>query len=165
MIRPFPEDFSFTHPSGMDNPFRYSPHPLVQKAAEMLIREIDSSEKNEVAAELSGLEVDDALGVEHLSHISALEVEVRARAATRIATEGNRLTCHYPVASLDQTLGEVSVVGLDAVVVTNNNECSIARIGRLREAHTTIKSGADGVAHLQRNVYAVVVLATTHTIA
>ena len=45
MIRPFPEDFSFTHPSGMDNPFRYSPHPLVQKAAEMLMREIDSSEE------------------------------------------------------------------------------------------------------------------------
>lgn len=45
MIRPFPEDFRTTLPSHMNNPFRYSPHPLVQKAAEMLMREIDSSGK------------------------------------------------------------------------------------------------------------------------
>lgn len=44
MIRPFPEDFCVKFPSSMDNPFRYSPHPLVQKAAEMLMQEIDSSE-------------------------------------------------------------------------------------------------------------------------
>ena len=44
MIRPFPEDFSVTPPLSMNSPFRYSPHPLVQKAADMLMREIDSSE-------------------------------------------------------------------------------------------------------------------------
>lgn len=45
MIRPFPEDFRVTLPLCLDNPFRYSPHPLVQKAAELLMHEIDSSEE------------------------------------------------------------------------------------------------------------------------
>lgn len=36
MIYRFPENFSFTTPEFFNNPFRYHPHPLVQKAAEIL---------------------------------------------------------------------------------------------------------------------------------
>lgn len=36
MIYRFPENFRFTTPEFFNNPFRYHPHPLVQKAAEIL---------------------------------------------------------------------------------------------------------------------------------
>ena len=124
-----------------------------------------SLEQEVIATQIACAEVDKTLRVKRLSHIAALEMEVRASTATRVTTQRDRLTCDHPISSLDQSLGEVSVIGLDAIIVTNDYKSSVARIGSLREAYNTIECRADGVAHLQRNVDTVVVYAATQSVA
>ena len=86
-------------------------------------------------------------------------------ASAGVASQTNRLACHYPVTHLNKTLREVAVVGLDAVVVADDNQCAVARIGAFREAYFAVKCRTDCIANRQCNINSVVVATMAHTIA
>ena len=43
MIHKFPENIDLPQPESFDNPFRYTPHPLVREAAALLMKELDKT--------------------------------------------------------------------------------------------------------------------------
>ena len=43
MIHRFPEDFILDEPCGLDNPFRYAPHPSVKEAARLVMQRLDEN--------------------------------------------------------------------------------------------------------------------------
>ena len=52
MIHPYPSGFSGPLPDSFTDPFRYSPHPMVSKAGELLMNRIrNSSELSKIFAE------------------------------------------------------------------------------------------------------------------
>ena len=61
----------------------------------------------------------------------SLEVDMRTGTSTRVTTQPNWLASHNPIILLYKTCREVTVVGLKAVIVTDNNKRSVAGICRL----------------------------------
>ena len=43
LIHRFPEDFILDEPCGLDNPFRYAPHPSVKEAARLVMQRLDEN--------------------------------------------------------------------------------------------------------------------------
>jgi hypothetical protein len=66
-------------------------------------------------------------------------VEVWTGASSRIAAQTDWLTSHYTVTLFDESLREVPVIGLDTVVVADDDECAVARIGAFRESYLTVE--------------------------
>ena len=101
--------------------------------------EIGAFEQEFIPAQLTCTEVYKTFRVKGLPHISTLKVEVWSRTATRVTTQGDRLTRNNSFTLLDKALREVSVVGLQAIIVAHNDERAIARRGAFRESHTAIE--------------------------
>ena len=75
MIHPYPAGFSSSLPDSFTDPFRYSPHPLVLQAGELLMRRIRSSaELSEIFAEgkmLGVLAVAHGEGFKEIGYLAA----------------------------------------------------------------------------------------------
>ena len=72
-------------------------------------------------------EVEVVGGVLGLAVDAGLEMEMRGRGTARLAYEGNHLPRLDALALLDEVLGVVGVVGLEAVLVADAHEVTVAR--------------------------------------
>ena len=79
-------------------------------------------------------------------------MEVRARRPSRRTAQTDNLSRLDPLVGLDQTLREVAVVGLQSVVVADDDQIAVSAAVVLRDAHPAAEGRIDGVAHLQRQV-------------
>ena len=66
-----------------------------------------------------------------------------------------------PLVGLDEPLGEVAVVGLQPVVVADDDQVAVAA-HRLRDAHAAAEGGVDRVAHLERQIDPLVAASPAH---
>ena len=72
------------------------------------------------------LEVDQALGIERLTVIAGLEMEVRPVLAARGAAQADHLARLDPLPGLDLAFRQVAVVSLQAVVVANDDQIAVS---------------------------------------
>ena len=79
-----------------------------------------------LAAQRSVLEVDQAFGVERLSVVAGLEVEMRSRRPARRPAQTDDLPRLDPLVGFHQTFRQVAVVGLQPVVVADNDLFAVA---------------------------------------
>lgn len=105
-----------------------------------------------LAAQQSVLEVDEPLGVERLPVIAGLEMQVRPRAAPRRAAQTDDLPGLDPLVGLDHALRKVPVVGFQPVVVADDDQVAVAALVIFRNTHAAAERGVDRVAHLERQV-------------
>ena len=96
--------------------------------------------------------------------VAHLIVQVRAGATTRITTLTNDLTSRYPVVGLDADLREVTVVGLQSVVVTDDNKITITASNKCSYTYTTIERSIYRIARLQIDVRTLMHTTTARTI-
>ena len=73
--------------------------------------------------------VEIGIGIDGLSVDARLEMQVRRRGTSRLSGQCNDLSSLHLFTGLHQILAVVAVVGLQAVVVANAHQISIARIG------------------------------------
>lgn len=116
--------------------------------------EIVFLERKHCALKRAVLEVKDALRIESLAHVACLEMEMRpcaAACATAIANEG---TGANGVAHIDEVFLQVAIVGLNSVVVPDDNEIAIpaALFGGHDNTHHAIEGSIDAVANMQGDV-------------
>lgn len=94
------------------------------------------------------VEVDKAVGIDVVTEIADLKMEVSAVGAAGIATETDNVAGLHHLSRIDETAGKVSVVGFQTVVVADDHEVSVsAGIGRaLGDAHDAVPRGRHGSA-------------------
>ena len=122
-------------------------------------------EQEGFAPQVAALEVDQSFGVERLSAIARLEVEMRAGAASRAAAVADDLPRLDPFVGVDDPLREVAVESFQSVVVADDDQVAVAAgFGRRdRDAHLAVEGGVDRVARFQRQVYALMLAPAAHT--
>ena len=70
--------------------------------------------------ERPGLEVNQPLGIERITVVPGLEMQMGAGRPSGCAAETNDMTCLNPVTDLHVTFGEMGVKGLKTIVVPDD---------------------------------------------
>ena len=116
--------------------------------------EIVLLDREDGVAQSAVLEVDDALRVERLAHVSGLEVQMRPGAASGVAAVADYLASLDHLVGVDVVLGQMPVVGLEAVGVSQDNQIAVAArpSRKLGYAHLAVEGGPHRRPDGQRNV-------------
>ena len=118
-----------------------------------------------VALHVTGFKVEDALGVDVFAQEAGLDVEVGTRGTSRITAQSDGLTTAHYLVLAHQVTGHVSIDGFESVGVTDDHVVTIALALIGHHPHLAVKDGADGVAHIDLDVGAVVVAAERTAVA
>ena len=107
------------------------------------------------------VEIHQPVGVDVLSQITDFKVQVRAVRASGVAAESDDVTGVDHLSGVDEPAGKVGVVGLQAVVVADDDEVAIAAgVTAFGDAHLAVPGGghrrAGGVAQIHAAVHAAV---------
>ena len=98
-------------------------------------------------------QVEDDVGIEMVAIDAGLEMQVFGRGAPRAPGQGDGLPGPHVVARLDQVLGVVAVDGLQPVVMTDNDNVAIRRVG-LGHPHDSLEGRHDRVVGARLQVHA-----------
>ena len=101
--------------------------------------EVAALQKECLAPQRTRRKVYQALGIERLTLVSRLEVQVRPYHLTR----------RHPIVRFDQTLRQMAVIGLQTVVMAYDDKVAITPVLILRYAHASVKGGIYRITHLK----------------
>ena len=108
-----------------------------------------------VGDEVVGVTVKDMLGVDGVSHVANLEVEVGAVGAASVAAEADDIASLDLLAGLYVALGHVGVVGFQSIGVVNDDEVAVGAVV-FGDTDGAVEGGVDGFACGLSEVEAVV---------
>ena len=110
-------------------------------------------------------EVENRARVDGITHEAGFEVQVRACAAACASAKGNRVAHFDILVRFYKELGEVTVDGLKSVLVADDYVVAVTSALIFCESYFSGECGADSVAGLEFQVYALVIAAETRTVA
>ena len=99
-------------------------------------------------------EIEDCRRIDRVAHITGLEVEVAAEAASGVAAKGYRFACLHILVGLDKEFGEVAVNCLQPIGVAHNHVVTVSVTLEVGKPDASVKCGADSVACLELEVNA-----------
>ena len=105
-----------------------------------------------VAINISVDKVEYLLGVDSDTHVASLEVEMWTSAASSVTTKGDRSASFHILILLNKELREVTIHGLKAVVVAQDNIESVAVTLKFCEPYFAGKCSVDSVANISLEV-------------
>ena len=110
-------------------------------------------------------EIEDRRGVDCVTHIASLEVEVRTGGTAGRTAEADRIACANNLIRFNQMFVEVTINGFESVRVTNDHIVTITLGLVVCQSDLAVESGVDGVVAADCEVNTFVHTAETSTIS
>ena len=117
----------------------------------------------EVARHVLSTEVEQHGRIQGHATQAGFEVQVRTRRATRGTSQANHVAGSYHLILLHQLLRQVTIDGLQAVVVANHDVLAIALCLIFHHAHHAREGSTDGIARIHLDVQTLMLAAPAGT--
>ena len=91
-------------------------------------------------------------------------MQMRTRRASRRAAQTDDLSRFDPLIRLDHALRKMAVIGLQPVVVADDDQIAVPALVVFRDSHPAAECGVNRIARLERQIDALMLAATARTV-